>query len=183
MARGSGIAAAAIGGHGAPAVSGTLRVVADVADLAVRFTPGDVIATVATDASFVPFMRQAAAQVIRNAFHQRGVLLHERVGRVPGGRCIAVCGGHACAISEDDKIYCWGRNDHKQTIPPNLGGPAVTFDFEGFYPPVEPEPTLNAVKAGSAVLTDQNGLKTEVIDNLAREVASQKQDNAGIELF
>ena len=27
----------------------------------------------------------------------------------------------------------------------------MTFDFEGFYPPVEPEPTLNAVKAGSAV--------------------------------
>ena len=26
------------------------------------------------------------------------------------------------------------------------------------------------VKAGSAVLTDQNGLKTEVIDNLAREL-------------
>jgi len=60
-------------------------------------------------------------------------------------------GAHGCAISEDDKIYCWGRNDHGQAIPPNLGGPVASFDFEGFYPPVEPEPTLNKVKAGSAV--------------------------------
>ena len=61
LARGSGIAAAAVGGHGAAAVTGTLRVVADPADLAGNFAAGDVIATDSTDASFVPYMREAAA--------------------------------------------------------------------------------------------------------------------------
>lgn len=61
LARGAGIAAAAVGGHAAPPVSGLLRVVRDVDELAGRFAPGDVIATVATDASFVPYMREAAA--------------------------------------------------------------------------------------------------------------------------
>ena len=32
-----------------------------------------------------------------------------------------------------------------------LGGPANTFDFEGFFPPVEAEPALNVVQAGSSV--------------------------------
>ena len=61
--------------------------------------------------------------------------------------------GHSCAITGTSEVYCWGRNDHKQATVPVVGGPGggVTFDFEGFYAPVEPEPTLNAVKAGSAV--------------------------------
>jgi hypothetical protein len=54
-------------------------------------------------------------------------------------------------MSEDDLVYCWGRNDFGQTKVPVLGGPSGTFDWEGFYPPVEAEPILNAVKAGSAV--------------------------------
>jgi len=61
VARGAGIAAAALGGHAAPAVTGLLRVVTHASELADGFGPGDIIATDATDASFVPFMRQAAA--------------------------------------------------------------------------------------------------------------------------
>ena len=58
---------------------------------------------------------------------------------------------HGCAIAGDGNLSCWGRNDHGQAIPPNLGGPAVIFNFDGFYPPVEPDPGLNVVKAGQAV--------------------------------
>ena len=58
--------------------------------------------------------------------------------------------GHACAISSDGQIACWGRNDHDQATPPMPGAPPP-FAFEGFYPPVEPRPTLNIVKAGSSV--------------------------------
>jgi hypothetical protein len=59
--------------------------------------------------------------------------------------------GHVCAIRSDDQIVCWGRNDHKQSTPPAPGGPGVQFDFEGFYPPVQADPALNVVKAGSSV--------------------------------
>jgi pyruvate kinase len=38
-----------------------LRVVAQATELEQRFDPGDVIATDATDASYVPFMQRAAA--------------------------------------------------------------------------------------------------------------------------
>ena len=60
-------------------------------------------------------------------------------------------GGHACAIDDDSNLVCWGRNDFGQALPPALTGARERFDFEGFYTPVEPEPTLNTVKAGSAV--------------------------------
>ena len=61
--------------------------------------------------------------------------------------------GHACAITGANEVYCWGRNDYRQATVPVVGGPGggLTFDFEGFYPPVEPGPNLNVVKAGQAV--------------------------------
>jgi alpha-tubulin suppressor-like RCC1 family protein len=59
--------------------------------------------------------------------------------------------GHACAITNTDAVVCWGRNDHGQARVPVVGGPGVSFDFGGFYPPVAPEPELNVARAGSSV--------------------------------
>ena len=61
--------------------------------------------------------------------------------------------GDSCAISMTNEAVCWGRNDYGQTKVPVIGGPTASesFDFEGFYPPVEPDPALNVVKAGSSV--------------------------------
>jgi hypothetical protein len=61
--------------------------------------------------------------------------------------------GHSCAITGANAVYCWGRNDYRQATVPVVGGPGdgLTFDFEGFYPPVEPDPSLNGVRAGQAV--------------------------------
>jgi hypothetical protein len=59
--------------------------------------------------------------------------------------------GHSCGVTFTNELFCWGRNDHGQTKIPNLGNPSENFAWEGFYPPVEAEPALNAVKAGSAV--------------------------------
>jgi hypothetical protein len=82
-----------------------------------------------------------------------GYNLYGQVKNAPEGvfKQISSGLGHSCAMSEDDLVYCWGRNDFGQTKVPNLGGPSETLDWEGFYPPVEAEPILNAVKAGSAV--------------------------------
>jgi len=82
-----------------------------------------------------------------------GYNFYNQVDDVPGGAFVQVASGHghACAITTDDRVLCWGRNDHKQAIPPNVGDPGVTYTWDGFYPPVESDPTLNVVKAGAAV--------------------------------
>jgi alpha-tubulin suppressor-like RCC1 family protein len=82
-----------------------------------------------------------------------GYNLYGVVGHVPAGTFTQVSSGlgHSCALSTDDLLYCWGRNDFGQTKIPNLGGPSETFNWEGLYPPVEADPALNTVKAGSAV--------------------------------
>jgi len=59
--------------------------------------------------------------------------------------------GHSCGVTFTNELHCWGRNDHGQATVPTFGGPGVSFNFEGFYPPVVAEPALNAVKAGSVV--------------------------------
>jgi hypothetical protein len=81
-----------------------------------------------------------------------GYNFYGQVGKAPEGAFTQVDGGggHACAISTDRTIACWGRNDHDQATPP-MPGASRPFDFEGFFAPVEPPPTLNAVKAGSSV--------------------------------
>ena len=82
-----------------------------------------------------------------------GYNLYGVVGHVPAGTFTQVSSGlgHSCALSTDHLLYCWGRNDFGQTKIPNLGGPSETFTWEGLYPPVEAEPALNTVKAGSGV--------------------------------
>jgi len=82
-----------------------------------------------------------------------GYNFYDQVADVPGGIYVQVASGHghACAIATDDRVLCWGRNDHGQAIPPVVGGPGVSYTWDGFYPPVEDAPTLNVVKAGSAV--------------------------------
>jgi alpha-tubulin suppressor-like RCC1 family protein len=82
-----------------------------------------------------------------------GYNFYGQVGQAPEGSFKQVDGGggHACAVSSDGQIACWGRNDHDQATPPLPGAPKPPFDFQGFYPPVEPAPTLNIVKAGSSV--------------------------------
>jgi hypothetical protein len=85
-----------------------------------------------------------------------GYNFYGQVKRAPAGtfkQVSAGLGGHACAISDLNEVYCWGKNDAWQARVPNTGGPAgeAPFDFEGFYSPVKPDPTLNMVKAGSSV--------------------------------
>ena len=82
-----------------------------------------------------------------------GYNFYGQVGRAPAGAFKQVDSGqgHACAITSANEVRCWGRNDYGQANVPGLGGPAVTFDFEGFFPPLKGAPTLNVVKVGSAV--------------------------------
>ena len=85
-----------------------------------------------------------------------GYNFYGQVKRAPAGQFKQVSaglGGHACAISINDEVYCWGKNDAGQTHVPNVGGPTQppAYNFQGFFAPVEADPVLNVVKAGSAV--------------------------------
>lgn len=82
-----------------------------------------------------------------------GYNFYGQVRKAPQGYFTQVSSGqgHSCAITGTHQVYCWGRDDFGQATVPAFGGPAVHFAFDGFYPPIEPEPALNTVKAGSAV--------------------------------
>ena len=84
-----------------------------------------------------------------------GYNFYGQVKRAPEGKFKQVASGegHSCAISDLNELYCWGRNDKRQATVPGLGGPAggAIFPFSGFYPPVQADPVLNVVKAGSVV--------------------------------
>ena len=82
-----------------------------------------------------------------------GYNLYGQVGKAPSlwFKQVASGMGHSCAVTGTNEVYCWGRNDYKQATVPGLGGPVAMFDFSGFFPPVQAEPVLNVVKAGSAV--------------------------------
>jgi hypothetical protein len=105
------------------------------------------------------FLQVAAGQLHTCGIRTDGTLacwgynLYGQVGKAPAGTFKQVTSGlgHSCALSTSDLLYCWGRNDFGQTKIPNLGGPLSHYNFAGLFPPVEAEPVLNAVKAGSAV--------------------------------
>jgi alpha-tubulin suppressor-like RCC1 family protein len=85
-----------------------------------------------------------------------GYNFYGQVKRAPAGEFKQVStglGGHACAISAQDEVYCWGKNDAWQANVPNVGGPVqpAAYDFRGFFAPVQADPALNVVKAGSSV--------------------------------
>jgi Regulator of chromosome condensation (RCC1) repeat len=84
-----------------------------------------------------------------------GYNFYGQVKRAPEGKFTQVASGegHSCAILDLNEVYCWGKNDHRQATVPAVGGPGggATYQFGGFYPPVEADPVLNVVKAGSAV--------------------------------
>ena len=98
-----------------------------------------------------------------------GYNFYGQVKQTPAGQFKQVSvglSGHACAISDRDEVYCWGRNDYGQANVPSVGGPAEppVYNFQGFFAPVEADPVLNVVKAGSAVplkfsLGDDQGIK------------------------
>jgi alpha-tubulin suppressor-like RCC1 family protein len=110
-----------------------------------------------------------------------GYNFYGQVKRAPEGefkQVSAGLGGHACAISIDDAVYCWGKNDAGQTHVPNVGGPTEpptepsAYNFQGFFAPVQADPTLNVVKAGSSVplkfsLGGDQGLKVLAPDSPA----------------
>ena len=85
-----------------------------------------------------------------------GYNFYGQVKRAPEGefkQVSAGLGGHTCAISINDEVYCWGKNDAWQARVPNVGGPIDTpaYNFRGFFAPVQADPVLNVVKAGSSV--------------------------------
>jgi alpha-tubulin suppressor-like RCC1 family protein len=84
-----------------------------------------------------------------------GYNFYGQVKQAPDGqfRKIDSGQGHTCGVTFTSEVHCWGRNDYGQANVPGLGGPigAPVYDFQGFFPPVSPDPALNAVKAGSVV--------------------------------
>ena len=107
------------------------------------------------------FLRVAAGDLHTCGIKTDGTLkcwgynFYGQVGKAPAGTFKTVTSGlgHSCAISTDDLLYCWGRNDWGQANVPGLAGPAEPpiYTFQGFFPPVEADPVLNVVKAGSSV--------------------------------
>jgi alpha-tubulin suppressor-like RCC1 family protein len=106
-----------------------------------------------------------------------GYNFYGQVKQAPAGQFKQVSAGlsgHACAISDQDEVYCWGRNDYGQARVPVTGGPAEPplYNFQGFFAPVQADPVLNVVKAGSSVplkfsLGGDKGLKVLAPDSPA----------------
>lgn len=84
-----------------------------------------------------------------------GYNFYGQVKQAPDGqfRQIDSGQGHTCGVTFTSEVHCWGRNNYGQSNVPGLGGPtnAPVYDFQGFFPPVEPDPALNVAKAGSSV--------------------------------
>jgi hypothetical protein len=71
---------------------------------------------------------------------------------VPGAfREVSAGGQHTCAIRSNGSTVCWGSNFSGESTVPVLTGPGASFNFHGFYPPVERAPAINEVKAGQAI--------------------------------
>ena len=86
-----------------------------------------------------------------------GYNFYGQVKRAPAGQFKQVSAGlsgHACAISDQDEVYCWGRERFTgRRVSRSLGGPVEppVYNFQGFFAPVQADPVLNVVKAGSSV--------------------------------
>jgi hypothetical protein len=66
---------------------------------------------------------------------------------------VSTSGQHTCGLKLDGSVECWGNNSSGQAedqVGP-YGPYAGLYDFDGFYPPVDNQPTINLTKAGSAI--------------------------------